>query len=199
MRKHKPGPARLIAATLSLAGVLALVSNPASAAHGYVGGGVGQSTMQSPDQALLGSSFIDQDSGWKSLIGFQFNRVFGLELSYVDFGTYTSSAPSLREHWSATGLDVSTVWLAPVTPRFSFLGKIGLLDWSVDDHVDTPGFSGVASASGSNLSVGLGGQFRLSPWLNARFEWEQFSNVGNESVTGRSNLELVSGSLLFKF
>lgn len=190
---------RLPTAMLALVCVLSLASTPASAAHGYGGFGIGQSTMQSPDQALLGSSFTDHDTGWKSFIGFQFNPVFGLELSYIDFGTYTSSAPSLQENWSATGLDVSTVWLIPVNDRFSLLGKLGLLNWNVDDHVATPSFDGTASASGSDLSVGLGGQFRLSNWMDARLEWDRFSHVGDELVTGRSDVDLVVGSLLFKF
>jgi OOP family OmpA-OmpF porin len=163
----------------------------------YFGLGFGQSTMKDASTALLGTPADDTDTAVKIFGGYMFNPYLGLELGYIDFGTFRGSFP--REDWSATSLDFSVVGVLPVpdvNSNFSLFGKFGANFWGVADHV--AGF-GTVSTSGTDASYGLGAELGLSPNAGLNLQWERFTNVGDPNITGKSDLDLVSLNFVYHF
>lgn len=89
--------------------------------------------------------------------GYQFNRYFGLEAGYADFGEIEplgSAGPKL-EGDAAYLVAVGTV---PFTDSFSGYTKAGINDWKADASV--AGL--VADDSGNDPTYGLGLQYRFT-------------------------------------
>lgn len=163
----------------------------------YFGLGFGQSTMNDANNTLLGTTTQDRDTAVKFFGGVMLNSNIGFELGYVDFGRFIGERP--HEEWDASGVDVSLVMAAPLPDRysgFSVFGKVGMNAWNVDDHVSS---FGLISASGTNPSYGLGAEVELNPRMGLNLQWERFSDVGDYSSTGRSDIDLVSANFVYHF
>lgn len=163
----------------------------------YIGAGLGQSTMIDANTTLLGVPTDDTDSAVKLFGGYMFDRNVGLELEFIDFGSFLGAAPS--EEWSATSFNFSLVGVLPLpnpNSNFSVFGKAGANAWNVDDTL--PSF-GSFSTSGTNLSYGVGAQVDFNPNVSANVQWQRFNNVGDPAITGRSDLRLVTMNLVYHF
>lgn len=163
----------------------------------YIGAGLGQSTMIDANTTLLGVPTDDTDSAVKLFGGYMFDRNVGLELEFIDFGSFLGAAPS--EEWSATSFNFSLVGVLPLpnpNSNFSVFGKVGANAWNVDDTL--PSF-GSFSTSGTNLSYGIGAQVDFNPNVSANVQWQRFNNVGDPAITGRSDLRLVTMNLVYHF
>lgn len=187
--------APLLALALLLSSRLAFAQ--AMGPGGYIGLGLGQSNMDDPDNTLLGVTARDHDTAFKIFGGMMFNPYIGIELGYVDFGSFTGEFP--REDWKASSVDFSVLAAVPLPDRysnFSLFGKIGANAWSVDDSL--PGF-GTISASGTSASYGLGGEFEVNREMGINLQWERFTNVGDPATTGRSDIDLVTANFVYHF
>ena len=189
--------ARNVASVSAL--VLMLVSGSTFAASigpgAYVGFGFGQSTMNDASTALLGVPADDQDTGVKFFGGVMFNPNVGLELGFVDFGNFSGSSP--REDWQASGVNISFVGALPLQDSpVSLFGKVGAFSWTVDDNVIP---FGTLSTSGTSLSYGFGTEIELSRDLGASIQWERFTDVGDPNITGRSDIDLLTLNLVYRF
>lgn len=171
----------------------------------YAGVGAGQSSMRDETEALLGTSFDDTDTGWKVFGGYLFLPTVtfepnaGIELGYVDFGRFTGTAPGVSDNWEATGINLSLVGVLPLEYQFSLLAKIGATRWDVDNRFTSPLGSGSPSETGTDFSFGVGAQYDFTEQVGTRLEWERFRKVGDENITGQSDLDLLSLSVLFQF
>ncbi len=161
----------------------------------YVGFGFGQATMNDASTTLLGVPTDDQDTGVNFFGGVMFSPYVGVELGVVDFGDFSGSSP--RENWQASGVNFSFVGALPLqASAVSLFGKIGVNAWTVDDHVSP---FGTFSASGSSLSYGFGTEIALARELGASFRWERFADVGDPNITGRSDIDLFTLNLVYRF
>lgn len=161
----------------------------------YLGLGAGAATMQDEGEALAGStSFDDEDTGWKLFGGWRFHRYGAVELAYVDFGEFTGEGP-LRNNWEASGINASVLGVWPLPNRFSLFGKIGATYWDVENNFT----GGSGDDNGTDFSYGVGAQYDFTDRVGARVEWERFQDVGEEGVTGTSDLDLISASVVFHF
>lgn len=171
----------------------------------YAGVGAGESSMKDAGEALLGTSFDDSDTGWKVYGGYLFNPTvtlepnIGVELGYIDFGEFTGSGGGASDNWEATGISLSLVGLLPLEHQFSLLAKIGATRWDVDDQFTVGGIPFAASETGTDFSFGVGAQYDFTQQVGARLEWERFTDVGDENITGQSDLDLLSLSAVFQF
>lgn len=128
----------------------------------YLGAGAGQAMID--DGAL-----DDEDTAFSAFGGYQFNRYFGLEAGYADFGEIEplgSAGPKL-EGDAAYLVAVGTV---PFTDSFSGYAKAGINDWNVDASV--PGL--IADDSGNDPTYGLGLQYRFTDNVALRGEYSRF-------------------------
>ena len=139
---------------------------------GYVGFSLG-----SADDDVLDES----DTGYKIFGGYTFNSNFGLEIAYVDLGSY------LDGYLDQYGVAFDVVGYLPVGNNFNILGKLGMFAWSVD--VDAI----YASETGTDLTYGLGVQYDFNNRLSIRGEWEAFDDVLGGDVS------LLSAGILYTF
>ena len=191
--RNRPRTARYLAAS---ALGFALTAPPLALAQSwnapgwYAGAGVGQSTL-ADEQDVLAGDIDDSDTGWKIFGGTQFHPNAAVELGWVDFGEFTGTGAT----WEATGINVSLLGSWPVANQFSLFGKLGATRWDVDSNVA----GATTSENGTDFSYGIGAQYDFRDNVGARLEWERFNDVGDEPVTGRSDLDLVSVSVVFGF
>ena len=145
----------------------------------YIGGSVGQATVEFQDQTSTGETFdfSESDSAYKIFGGYNFGIIplidLAVEGSYVDLGeastTLSTGATAGVEisGWDAFGLAALT--FGP----FSVFGKAGVIAWDSDFNIG--GVTG--SDSGSDPAYGLGAKLQFGS-LAARAEIEYF-DVGD--------------------
>lgn len=145
----------------------------------YIGGSLGQSTIELASQTSTGESFdfSESDTAYKIFGGYNFGIIplidLAVEGSYVDFGsssTTLSTGTTIQSDitgWDAFGLAALT--FGP----FSVFGKAGVISWDSDVII-----GGVSSSdSGSDPAYGLGAKLQFGS-LAARAEIEYF-DVGD--------------------
>lgn len=185
---------------LGLAGLTSavLLAAPLAQAEGYIGAGVGESKAKDIS-SLPGGSTDDTDTAWKVYGGYMFHPNVGVELSYIDFGKFTGSAPGLSVDAKPKGIDLSLLGVLPLPDRtspFSLFGKIGADRWKVDTDTNV---LGSASDHGTDLSWGVGAQYDFNRNWAGRLEWNRFQDVGDENITGQSDIDLISLNVSYKF
>jgi len=190
----------------------------------YLGASVGRSdfgdasdTADDIDDTLRSLGFTsstdvdDTDVGWKLLAGYQFNKYFGIEASYVDFGEaeFDTNVDVLGVPVSgdfkleATGGSLAATGTWPFAERFGVFGKVGALYWNaeIEGKVSASGVSSSLDEDDNGVSVmfGAGGKFDITEHLSLRVEWERYDSVGDEDKTGEADIDLISGGLVYRF
>jgi len=129
----------------------------------YAGAGVGQSTVDE-------GAYDDDDTAFSVFGGYQFNRYFGLEGGYADFG-------KLEPRGAGTPLEASSVYLTavgtlPITDNFSAYAKAGVQRWDLDRSI--PSIVGNTDDNGTDPTYGLGVQYRFTDNVALRGEYSRF-------------------------
>ncbi|MFC3551380.1 outer membrane beta-barrel protein [Lysobacter cavernae] len=129
----------------------------------YAGAGVGQSYVDERD-------YDDEDTAFSVFGGYQFNRYFGLEGGYADFG-------KLEPRGTGTDLEASSVYLTavgsvPFTDKFSAYAKAGFQRWDLDTAI--PGLVGNNDDNGTDPTYGVGLQYRFNDSIALRGEYSRF-------------------------
>ncbi len=158
-----------------------LCTVPAIAADNgiYLGAGVGQSGV-SYDETFAGENFsFDADStGYKAIAGWRFLDWLSVEANYVDLGSGDDHVAGEKIETDVSGLSLSAVGFLPVGPVDLF-ARVGAIDWEAD--LDAPGLGVSASDDGTDLTYGVGAQFRV--WsLGVRAEYERFDISDADTV-----------------
>lgn len=197
----------------------------------YLGLGLGQAKTDI-DVAKIENSFSaytggapttadETDTGWKLFGGYQLTRNWGVELAYVDLGKTSTNTRATttgvgtdvyRHEYESKGWSIAGVGTAMVSDTFGVFGKLGAFRWDMDSKCSrTSGSVGTGcpapanrSASGTDLTYGLGLKYNLTEQTGLRLEWEQFKNVGNASTTGSSgtgqaDVDLISLGIQYTF
>jgi hypothetical protein len=164
MRKH---------IALVATAALGLVAAPAYAADNgiYLGASVGQSGVSYEDD-FEGEDFsIDADgTGYKAIAGWRFLDWLAVEANYVDLGSPDDDVGGGNIEADVSGLSLSAVGFVPIGPVDLF-ARVGAINWDAD--VSASGVGKVLSDDGTDLTYGIGAQFRV--WsLSLRAEYERF-------------------------
>ena len=159
MSKNKMLSRALIAV---LAGAAAFGAQAADKGF-YAGAGVGQSFVDE-------GNYDDEDTAFSLFGGYQFNRYFGLEAGYADFG-------KLEPRGNGPDLEASSVYLTavgtvPITDSFSAYAKAGFQRWDLDTAL--PGVVGNNDDSGTDPTYGVGVQYRFTDHVALRGEYSRF-------------------------
>ena len=154
----------------------------------------------------LNSTLEDGDFGWKLQLGYQFNPNFALEGGYVDLGKIHYNASydqgNATGDYKAGGFNVAGLGILPLNEKFSVFGKLGFIDARVTSNLGTTGLGGAASSFGSTQwrpNYGIGGMYNVSKSTSVRVELERFDGIGDESTSGRANIDFLSVGLSHKF
>lgn len=146
-----------------LMGVAAFGAQAAEDKGFYAGAGAGQSFV---DEA----AYDDEDTAFSAFGGYQFNRYFGVEAGYVDFG-------KLEPQGAGNELEASSAYLTavgtvPFTDKFSAYGKAGFQRWDLDTPI--AGVTGTPDDNGTDPTYGVGVQYRFTDAVALRGEYSRF-------------------------
>lgn len=141
---------------------------------GYIGFSLGSADVKEIDES---------DSAFKLYGGWTANQNLGLEIAFVDLGSY----PTIFGPADTFGVAFDVVGYLPVGNNFNLMGKIGIFAWTVDVDLFN------ASDDGTDLTYGLGVQYDFNNRLSIRGEWEEFSDVSG------SDISLLSAGILYTF
>jgi hypothetical protein len=172
---------RKFIATAVLAASCSLLSLPAlSADNGiYLGGSIGQSSVQYDDN-IAGQNFNFDASatGFKAIAGWRFVDWLAVEANYVDLGSGDDRVLGEKIESDVNGVSLSAVGFVPVGPVDLF-ARVGAVNWNAD--LDAPNLGVSASDDGTDLTYGIGAQFRV--WsLSIRGEYEIFDISDADTV-----------------
>ncbi len=129
----------------------------------YAGAGVGQSFVDE-------GNYDDEDTAFSLFGGYQFNRYFGLEAGYADFGKLEprGNGPELE----ASSVYLTAVGTVPITDNFSAYAKAGFQRWDIDTVI--PSVVGNTDDSGTDPTYGVGVQYRFTDHVALRGEYSRF-------------------------
>ncbi len=173
--------------TLWLAGMAtAALSVPvaASADSGFfVGGSIGSTTV---DETFDGIDLDADSTAYRITGGYQFGELFGIELSYQDFGdvdeTIVVGPVSSLTSISADGWTLGGTLGLPLSDNVSLFGRAGVFFWDADVRVD--GFS-IDVPSDENPYYGAGARVDLSRNFSLTGDWSRFEldNVDTDVIS----------------
>ncbi len=200
-------------AALLLSGVC---STYAADSYWYTGLGAGYSRVKfySADFSSGGAANErkkDFDAGFKGSLGYQINRNWAAEVSYVSLGNfayeYEGACGTQKDSYKVTGWGFSAVPTVPFTNNFSVFGRFGGFFSQARITIHDPG--GCPSGTIPNFQTdkvsfvtGFGAQYFFNVDTGVRIEYENFGKVGNPSCatcTGRANANMASINAIFKF
>lgn len=202
--------------------IIALLSAFASTAFAgdfYVVGSIGQSDANISKSQLdndlvnagatnLSSNLDNKGTAYKLLAGYQYNQYFGIEGGYIDLGkakySATATEGTARADVKATGWAISAVGTLPINDSFSVFAKLGTIRAKVEAtaSVSVPAlgtFEGSADATNWKTTYGVGATYNFNKQIGLRAEYERFQKLGDDNNTGKSNVDLISAGLVFKF
>lgn len=167
----------------------------------YVGGTLGGTKLKEP-LSVFGDSSPQSDVsdfGYKGFVGIELEPHSSIEFAYIDFGTFNSDQPLVpfTGEWTGRAINISYVGGAAFNKWVTFNFRVGGQYWKVEDEGTNVSGPFQSDESGASLSFGLGFQFNFGRWVSTRLDYEFFSNIGND-ITGSSDIELISASLMFR-
>lgn len=134
----------------------------------YIGGAVGDATAEFQDD-WSGEKFDADDTGYKIIVGYRIIDWVAVEVNYSDYGNPVDDFFGRDLVSSFNGTSVSALGMLPLG-NFDLFGRLGITQLEGDFRV--VGFSGTVSHEETEPMLGLGAQFRASPNLAIRLEWE---------------------------
>lgn len=144
---------------------LVLASSPdATAAEGwYLGGAFGKAFV---DETIVGNQLKADSSAYRFYGGYAFNHNFGVEFSYINFGTFRDTVNlggvSVPVSAKADGFSFAAVGTLPLGERFSATARFGF--YFHDGQSTTAGIT-ANDPSDQNPFVGLGLSYDLTEAL----------------------------------
>ncbi len=177
--------------------VMTLFAVPAVAAgetNAYIGGNLGVARIDTRAEiqqlandvvaAGYSSAAVTMEQGstsFKILGGYQINPNLAIEGYYANLGKYdftlSTTGPTLsgKGDVGITGFGVDVLGILPLDASNSVFARIGLFGWdSKGTFAVTGGKSFSASDSGTDLKFGLGYDWKITPKLLLRTEWEYY-------------------------
>ncbi|HEX7374320.1 MAG TPA: outer membrane beta-barrel protein [Steroidobacteraceae bacterium] len=158
---------------LAVAVIAAAISLPAHAADNgiYLGASAGQSGVHFDERVDGTNLSYDADAtGYKLIGGWRVLNWLAVEGNYVDLGSGSDKVAGGKFETSIDGLSVSALGLWAVGPVDLYV-RAGAINWNAD--VKSASFGVKASDNGTDLTYGVGAQFRI--WsLSLRAEYERF-------------------------
>jgi OOP family OmpA-OmpF porin len=168
----------------------------------YLGGSAGQSKVKDycAKSLPVGASCDDRSSAFSAFLGNQFNRYLGIEVGYSDLGEFNASGTGTTLTNKVKGVEFLGVGTIPINPQFEVYGKVGAFSWEAKRSCS--GASCVFSSqkeTGTELTYALGAQFNFSRNIGARVQLQRYQDVGEDATTGKSDIDVLSVGIVFKF
>ena len=167
------------------------------AAYFYIGGKLGINHYQHGCEAW--SLDCDKNSVAAGLFaGYQFNETFAFEAAYIDLGAAKATyLDSVNEHiykGTMKGLNLSAVGSIYLLEDLALFAKAGVFNW----YGENKGPFSTSKADDWAPSAGAGVSYQLNDSWQARFEYQYFHHLGNDTIGG-TNAHLTSIGISYQF
>ena len=151
----------------------------------YVGGSYGQATADDFCSELSSvfttTSCDDKASAWKFFAGFQLNRNFAAEFTYMKTDDFSVGVGGTTASADATAFGIAALGILPISSQFSVFGKLGIISTEAEATASGPGGTATVGGDETGLHYGLGAMYHFTPRLGIRAEWEK-ADKGEFSV-----------------
>lgn len=179
---HRPILA-LTAATLGFGSLPALAVDNGI----YLGASVGQAGVSIDQIEDIPFDYDSDSTAFKVIAGWRFLDWLAVEGNYIDLGSGDDTIEGVKFETDVSGVSISAVGFLPVGPVDLF-ARVGAVNWDAD----LSGLGTSASDDGTDLTYGVGAQFRV--WgLSLRAEYEQFD------IDSADTVDLVSVGVTWTF
>tara|TARA_B100000809_G_C15067616_1_gene504753 strand:- start:184 stop:1302 length:1119 start_codon:yes stop_codon:yes gene_type:complete len=173
------------------------VSNVLPSSYFYLGGKVGLNHYQHGCEAW--NIDCDKNSIAAGLFaGYQFNDNFAFETEYIDLGkaeaTYIEAVNKHTYQGTMKGLNLSAVGSLYLLENLALFGKAGVFNW----YGENKGPFSTIKADDWAPTVGAGVSYQINDSWQARFEYQYFHHLGNDTIGG-SNAHLTSIGISYQF
>ena len=163
----------------------------------YLGGKLGVNHYQHGCEAW--SLDCDKNSFAAGVFtGYQFNDNFAVEAAYIDLGdakaSYLENGNVYQHTGSMEGVELSALGSLFITEKISAFAKAGVFNW----HGSNKGPFNKTNADDWSTTVGAGITYQLNDAWQARFEYQYFNNLGNDTIGG-TNAHLTSIGISYQF
>ena len=183
--------------------VFALASTAALAENGngfYIGGGAGYAGHGIDCRGVDDCS--NSHAGFKLLAGYQIMPNLAIESSFGDTGRTKASFDGIGVSNKTQSFTIAALGIYPVDKQVELFGKLGAHSTrnKITASVEANGLnlSDSESRNASGLLAGVGAQYRFTPNLLGRVEYEYLSRAVYD-FDGRKAINLVTASVLYQF
>lgn len=150
----------------------------------YVGGSVGQGTLELPPDPSL--DFDESDTAWKLLLGYNFDFGIvdlGLEAGYVNFGEPEIGDAMAFLQFETTGFNAFGLVAFELGPVDLF-AKLGIIAWDVKATIGgnqvPPDFQFSDSENDTDVGYGIGARWNLGKFgIRAELEGYDIPDTAN--------------------
>jgi len=125
----------------------------------------------------------DSNNGFKIFGGYQFNKHLGVELGYVDFGSFTVTGTlgtPFTAEFDVSAFTAAAVGTLPLNESFDLFGKAGLYAWEAKASVTGGGLT-AGNTTGSDVFLGIGARFNINRNFGLQLDVEQY--LGEDTIT----------------
>ena len=186
---------KFAALLVSIAGFA--VAAPAAAQSFYFGGSIGNQEMMEDACSGAQSGCDRSDTTWTGNVGFMFTPNWGVELAYRDFGRVVEqrNQDGTSAEWKTKSGEVVVVGALPIN-KLTIYGKFG--GYYAKTRL-TSDYLANADNSNRQWTGGIGVAYDLFRHLRIRGEWQRYNNLGGPDIGIRSDVNVVSGGVVFVF
>lgn len=175
---------------LSIAGALAAtqaVAAPSPAdSSWYVSGAVGQSRFDQNGDFPGTNSFDRKDTSYNLAIGYQYARVLGFEVGYMDFGrgrvNGTFQGVAYSSELKAHAPEVSAIFSAPLSDAFSLYGRLGVARTDRSGGLSIQGQSFGDADKKTEALYGVGAGWTFARNLTGTLEYTKLNDTKVDAV-----------------
>jgi hypothetical protein len=150
----------------------------------YVGGAVGQATLELPADPTF--KFDENDTAYKLLVGYNFDLGtidIGVEAGYVNFGKPGVGDATAAVHFESSGFNAFGLAGIAVGP-VDLYAKLGFIAWDVEATISgsqvPPDFQFSGTETGTDVGYGLGARWNVGK-LGVRAEFEGYDMSDTDS------------------
>jgi len=119
------------------------------------------------------------DKGPKIAVGYDFNKMFGVELGYTSFGTlFDSNDSSLRLSQKSNAITLSVLGTLPINEMFGVYGRVGYARYDTNNSGAIAGVP-VDDETGNTPMWGGGVKFTLNEQFALRLEYQNYADLSD--------------------
>ena len=192
---------------VAVAMLAAAIATPAFS-QAYIGVGVGSSQssnvdgMVVPGIALSGGN--TSKGSTKIYGGYQFTPNWGVEAQYSDLGNRNlalngSGGVLPIGSFKSSQYSLAGTGTFPLNESFSLLGKLGFSTNSSAVAINALGISASASQNRTDLILGVGVSYKITPKLAVRLEYEDFGKFSDALISNRGSTRMSNTSINLQY